>query len=67
MTVSVTGKGNENRLSHEKLPTGTFFFFFKHGIGIQNTNVTVHEKTTYIGHFGGNEALTDLISMQTAK
>ena len=27
----------------------------------------MHEKTRYIGHFGGNEALTELISMQTAE
>ena len=31
------------------------------------SNVTVHEKTRYIGHFGGNEALTELIRMQTAE
>ena len=32
------------------------------------TYVTVHEKTRYIiGHFGENEALTELISMQTAE
>ena len=29
--------------------------------------VTVHEKTRYIGHFGGNEALAELISMQPAE
>ena len=32
-------------------------------------NVTVHEKTRYIGHFGRNEplSLTELISKQTAE
>ena len=29
--------------------------------------MTVHEKTRCIGHFGGNEALTEMISMQTAE
>ena len=29
--------------------------------------VTVHEKTWYIDHFEGNEASTELISMQTAE
>ena len=27
----------------------------------------MHEKARYIGHFAGNEALTELISMQTAE
>ena len=31
------------------------------------TIVTVHEKSRYIGHFGGNGTLTELKSMQTAE
>ena len=29
--------------------------------------VSVHEKTRHIGHFGGNKALTELISMISAE
>ena len=41
-------------------------FSTSHRTGIY-ANVTVHQKTRYIDHFGGNEALTELISMQTAE